>query len=104
MNEWMNNLYWKSMKKRSCANIVYRRIIVTISIVNFGNKCLKNVRIIMDIDIPSVYKNETICLRLNLFPQLRELPKLCLRQSYITLPSSYLVIYELIFDLDDKWI
>ena len=88
------------MKKRSCTNTVYRRI--TISIVNFGNKCLKNVRIIMDINIPSVYKNETICLRLNLFPQLRELPKLCLRQSYITLPSSYLVIYELIFDLDDK--
>ena len=56
----------------------------------------------MDIDIPSIYKNETICLRLNLLPQLRELPKLCLRQSYITLPSSYLVIYELIFDLDDK--
>ena len=72
------------------------------SIVNLSYKSLKNVRIIMDIDIPSVYKNETICLRLNLFPQLRELPKLCLRQSYITLPSSYLVINELIFDLDDK--
>ena len=59
-------------------------------------------RIIMEVDISSLYKTKTICLRLNLFPQLKELPKFCFRPTYIILPSSCLVIYELIFDLDDK--